>query len=393
MKILHTIDLYYPYKGGAQEAILQLSKRLVEHGHEVTIATTKIPERTFDEHYGIKIEEFDISGNFLKGYVGDVERYRSFLLSSDFDIIMNFSCCTWATDLLLPLMDSIAAKKVLTPCGFYTLYWPRYREYYDLMKAAIPKYDCCIVMSESYRDTEFVKEHNGRYVVIPNGADEREFLTPPSNNLIRKKLEIPEDHFLILLVGNHTGHKGHADAIRIFKRAHITDATLLIVAGNVYGRVLGPLCNLNCMVQKFLNRFNPFSRRSHKSILIERLDREDVVQSYLSADLFLFPSMIECSPIVLFECLGSGTPFLVTDVGNAKEIIGWTHAGELLPTHYLKNGFCRVDVRQAVPQLEALIMDKERLKKYSDNGFASFKENFTWEKTAQKHEDLYRSLL
>ena len=55
-------------------------------------------------------------------------------------------------------------------------------------------------------------------MIIPNGASAEEFLSPDETD-IRKDLKIPEDHFLILHVGSHTGLKGHAEAIRIFSRA------------------------------------------------------------------------------------------------------------------------------------------------------------------------------
>jgi TctA family transporter len=120
----------------------------------------------------------------------------------------------------------------------------------------------------------------------------------------------------------------------MFHRASLTNATLLIIAGEVYGRVLGPLCNANCRLQMWLNAHSAGKKRSGKTLLVKKLTREEIVAAYLAADLFLFPSRIECSPIVLFECLASHTPFLTTDVGNAAEIVSWTGAGELLPTRH-----------------------------------------------------------
>jgi glycosyltransferase involved in cell wall biosynthesis len=55
--------------------------------------------------------------------------------------------------------------------------------------------------------------------------------------------------------------------------------------------------------------------------MITSLSRIETLAAYHQADLFLFPSNIECSPLVLFESIASKTPFLTTDVGNAKEII------------------------------------------------------------------------
>ncbi len=392
MKILHSVGLYYPKKGGAQEAIRQISERLVSYGHDVTIVTTKLPQRDFQLDRGIKIKEFDIKGTSLKGYSGEIEQYQDFLINSDFEIIMNFSSDVWCTDLMFPIFDKIRAKKVFTPCGFFQLNLPGYQNYFAKMKSIVQKYDMCIVMSESYRDTQFIQENNGKFIVIPNGADEREF----DRNIgidIRERLEIPKDGFLILLVGNHTGHKGHAEAIKIFKKASIKNCTLLIVAGEVYGHVLGPLCKVNCNLQMWLNSHLKRYKKSNKTILVRKLTREETVAAYMAADIFLFPSRIECSPIVLFECLASRTPFLTTDVGNSKEIISWTHAGELLPTRFQKNGFCKAVIPGSVEKLEQMFSDPEKRKKYAENGYRAYKERFTWEKVARIHEELYKELL
>ena len=55
MRILHTVEFYPPSIGGMQEVVRQLSERLVLLGHDVTVATTRIPERTASSQNGVKI--------------------------------------------------------------------------------------------------------------------------------------------------------------------------------------------------------------------------------------------------------------------------------------------------------------------------------------------------
>jgi hypothetical protein len=63
----------------------------------------------------------------------------------------------------------------------------------------------------------------------------------------------------------------------------------------------------------------------------------------------LFPSNIECSPIVLFEC-GLLDYLLTSDVGNSKEIISWT-GGELMKTVKDSNRNSHVQISDASTQL------------------------------------------
>ena len=124
------------------------------------------------------------------------------------------------------------------------------------------------------------------------------------------------------------------------------------------------------------------------------MTRYEVVQAYKTADLFLFPSNIECSPIVLFECMAARTPFLVTDVGNSKEIIQWSNGGKLLPTRRSEGGYglVRALISESSKMLNLLVNDKPYLHDLSENGYKSWINNFTWEIISKKYSEMYRNL-
>jgi L-malate glycosyltransferase len=466
MKILHTVEFYPPSIGGMQEVVKQLSERLVRRGHDVTVATARIPERTADSQNGVKIREFDISGNLVNGLKGEVQRYEDFLLSSDFDIVTNFAAQQWATDIMLPVLDRIRAKKVFVPTGFSRFYSPEYRDYFVSMKSWLKKYDVNVFLSNSYRDIDFARENGAtNLVVIPNGAGEDEFLRSHDIS-VRRLLGIPEDDFFILHVGSHSGAKGHREAIEIFERARIKGATFLMIGnfsgpsgdetdesgrkenlmevlktcikkllllairvspwskrklqklslfdGSQYDNSLrgqlakrvdfffylahldkhGVNCPGLCRVSE--RRFNGSAqlRRESKRLLIRSLSREETVAAYREADLFLFPSNIECSPLVLFECMASRTPFLTTDVGNSVEIIEWSHgAGMLLPT--LRNGVgdARADIKASARMLERVFRDGSGRREMANRGFNAWQEKFGWDKITGEYEALYSRLL
>lgn len=253
MKILHTVEFYNPSVGGMQEVVRQLSERLVRLGHEVTVATTKLPDRRSAMINGVRIAEFAVSGNMAGGIKGDADSYRQFLLNSDFDIVTNFAAQQWATDLILPLLGKIKAKKVFVPTGFSGLYSPRFAGYFEQMPNWLDAYDANVFLSEDYRDINFARKHAIRNLyLIPNGAAYDEF-GPQSDLNVRGRLGIPDNHFLILHVGSHTGAKGHTEAIRIFSRANIENVTLAIV-GNVLG--FGG-CQRRCRWEKLKANYHP----------------------------------------------------------------------------------------------------------------------------------------
>ena len=325
MKILHTVKQYHPSDGGMYEVVRQLSEKLVGLGHNVTVATTKLPNGYKPNLNGVKIVEFTINGNFVSGILGEVKRYQDFLINSNFDIITNFAAQQTLTDAMLPILDKIKAKKVFVPTGFAAFHVNEYQEYYKKMGDWLKKFDASVFLSNDYKDINYARENKAKNVtMIPNGASVDEFSKKSDIN-IRKKLSISEDDFLILHVGAHTGQKGHKEAIKMFSSADIKNTTFLII-GNEGS------CIKICKKQELTLNKSKRYRVEKKQLLVQQLNREETVLAFLTANLFLFPSNIECSPIVLFEAMASKTPFLATDVGNIKEIIGWSNGGLLLPT-------------------------------------------------------------
>jgi glycosyltransferase involved in cell wall biosynthesis len=397
------------------EVVSQLSRKLVEKGHEVTVATSANPDREpVTSMDGVKVLSFDISGNLADGINGDIQEYRRLLCSSEFDIVTNFAAQQWATDVALENLVNITAKRVFVPTGFSGLYSPEFKGYFDRMKDWMKLYDANVYLSDDYRDINFAKENGiGKNHLIPNGAAEEEFLAV-DNGDIRTELNIGKDEFIISHIGSHTGKKGHLEAIEIFNKAKIKNTHLLII-GKMSGNTR---CLDSCQqVAENLNRSSSFVK-SRKKITICELQRKSTIAALKESKLFLFPSNIECSPIVLFEAMASRTPFLVTDVGNAKEIIKWTEAGELLPTvaynyrrtflskfkgeikkyifRKVDNNYaqlCEAQVRESALQLEALFYDSKKRTEYAEKGFDCWQKSFTWERIVEQYESLYQSLV
>jgi glycosyltransferase involved in cell wall biosynthesis len=390
MKILHTVEFYNPSVGGAQEVVKQLSEHLVTMGHEVTVATTKIPERKRKTINGVKIVDFDIAGNEVRGYSGkDIKKYQQFLINSKFDVIMNYAAQQWTTDLMFRVLDQIKAKKILVPCGFSGLYDPGHRTYFEKLPVVLRKYNATIYLSHDYRDIAFARKHKLRnIIVIPNGADEREFAEVNTENsaLFKKRWGIKDTDKLIISVGNHTGLKGHAESIKAFQKSKLKNSTLLIIGdtnwgGGCYRKCLRSAWIYNNIISKVV--------RSHNRIEVINLNRRDTITAFQTADLFLFLSNIECSPLVLFESAAAGVPFVASSAGNSKEIVGWTKSGLIAKSKTDKNGATSADIFHATKLMEKVLDDQNLCERMSKSGKTAWKSKFTWEKIAKEYEKTY----
>ncbi|MBN8554732.1 MAG: glycosyltransferase family 4 protein [Deltaproteobacteria bacterium] len=388
MKVLHTVEFYHPSKGGAQEAIRQISEALVRLGHEVTVATTFDPDRNFSELNGVKIKEFSISGNWVSGVKGDLEGYRNFVRNSNFDIVLNYAAQQWTTDALLDVLPEIKSKKILVPCGFSGLYNSHYKNYFQKMREWLLLYDSCIFLSRNYRDYEFAKIVGIKNIqCIPNGASRAEFELEFDCSL-RRQLGIPNDAFLILHVGSFTKLKGQYEALKIFSLSKIRNSYFLLI-GNTSNYFDFLRCKFLC---HFIN-IKSFFSGSKKKVLIRNLPRESTVAAFHEADLFLFPSRIECSPLVLFEAMASKCAFLVSRVGNAEEIISLSNGGFLIEGDLDPLGYSVPNLKNGAKKLSDLWQNPTLRNESAQNGFLTWQESFTWESIAVRYEHLYKKLI
>lgn len=388
MKILHTVELYHPSVGGAQEVVRRISEGLAKKGHQVTVATTKLPKRKMSEHNGVKITEFNAKGNLAYGLSGEIEKYQRFVINGNFDVMMNYAAQQWAFDALLPILDKIKTPKIFIPCGFSGLYNPRFKEYFQQMPQWLARYDKLIFLSENYRDINFTKQNNlNNFIIIPNGASQEEF---EKNNIdFRKKYNIPQNKFLIITVGGHTGLKGHTLAIRAFSKAKIRNAVLAIIGNNPFGSG----CAKKCAILKKIYSLHPNNIANGKEIIILDIPREDTVAAYKAANLFAFGSNVECSPLVLFEAMAAKIPFITTTAGNAEEIIKWSNGGLLIKGDMGQNGFVNGNLNDMARKIEYIHNNPNIGATLAQNGYNAWKNRFTFEHIIDQYEQLYLSLL
>jgi L-malate glycosyltransferase len=387
LNIAHCVEFYAPSVGGMQEVARQLSERMVAAGHRVTVLTSHLPERNSDMIGGVRIQGFDVKGNAAQGLSGEVERYQQALRDGGFDVITFFAAQQWTTDAALPILSNLNAAKVFVPTGFSALRDPRYAAYYAQMPAWLAAMDLNVFLSWNYQDIDLARQHGiEALTVIPNGAAEEEFDIPLQHD-VRAERGIPADGLLVVHVGGLTGSKGHEEAIRIFLSAGRTKGATLLMIGNGIQR----------LEQRFHQErgFLPMrwkARLTGRRILFLELDRARTVSAMRQADLFLFPSRVECSPIVLFEAMAAGTPFLASNAGNAAEIATWSGSGWILPGHRHPQGWEAVDIRGGGRLMDDLLKDRHDLRAKGVHGRQVWKEGFTWRTIAQRYLEHYLRL-
>jgi glycosyltransferase involved in cell wall biosynthesis len=304
-----------------------------------------------------------------------------------------------------------------------------------------------IFYADDYRDTNFTRKIGYKNLsILPNGASEIEF-GPQLATDFRERYGIPQDSFLVLTVGTLTGAKGHRELAKALvkldtKFKHVT----LILNGNVpisipldaketqdviskegladaihqtqqsirdwfrkiyfkyidlprrAFRVLfaeGWTAVLSRASLAFQKNLGPLGLKSildeinqdpHKRVLLLDLPRAELIEAYQEADLFVFASNIEYSPLVLFEAAASGTPFLAVPVGNTEEIALWTQGGVICPATKDKQGYTRVDPQILADHIQDLMGSPELLKEMGQRARIRWEKYFSWDKITNQYE-------
>jgi len=117
--------------------------------------------------------------------------------------------------------------------------------------------------------------------------------------------------------------------------------------------------------------------QSGKRVLLLDLPRAELIQAYKAADLFVFASKIEYSPLVLFEAAAAGTPFLSVPVGNVDEIIRWTGAGVLCDATKDSRGYIHVDPQVLAFEMSRCMNDRAMLRRLRTTAQETCR-SFTW---------------
>jgi glycosyltransferase involved in cell wall biosynthesis len=421
MKLLFCCASYWPNRGGVQEVIRQIAERMAAAGHDVAVATSRNRRRKADSHNGVRIHEFRVGGNLVTGIQGEANRYRKFLTDFDGDAILIKAAQQWSFDALWPVLDDIKVRKVFVPCGFSSLYEPSFTGYFAQMPAILRKFDHLIFYAEKYRDIDFAKAHGiANYSIIPNGASEVHFGRAADGSL-REKLGIAKDDFLFLTVGTPVNAKGHVEVGQAFAKMDTGGRNASLILNGSW-----PKTNLLSLLRSILRprtlrkglqllwregwrsvwtRLSPKrrpltavaksaastdTRQVTKRVLCLDLPRPDVISAFLEADLFVFASKVEYSPLVLFEAAAAGTPFLTVPAGNAAEIVRWTGGGLLCPAEVDEKNYVKVSPDVLAAEMERAMNSPALLKQLGAAGHEAWRERFTWAAIAKSYEQVLR---
>lgn len=329
MKILITVNSYYPLTDGVQSVTQYLAEGLSNIGHEVIVVTAKHNiEKKEEIYHNITILREDV---YVKHalYFGKKKQYIRTIkkLADDSEIMINVCTQNPMTDLLLNELKNIPCKKVLYMHGMCDFRWSRndfktvlsfghkiwnnirWGYLYFYHKNNFHLYDKIIQIHKSEYGVRFMKEKYGIDCEIIENAAEDMFFEKEK----KQRISILPNRYFIY-VANYFEMKNQQFVLEAFYQSNINTETSMVFIGNKKTSYYDKLIQ----IKKDLD--NKYGCRS--VFFLENIERDKIPSYIANAELYLMGSKVEKFPVSIVEAMACGTPFISTDVGCVKYLPG-----------------------------------------------------------------------
>lgn len=298
MKILQVCPKYYPFIGGVDQHVRNISERLV-HEHEVTVFTCDPSGQLPREELlnGVKIWRFR-SFSPQDAYHISLSMLRE-LRHSSFDVVHGHSYHAF------PLLFSRYAKRkrfIITSHyhghGSTKLREVLFKGYKPFGQTVMREADVVIAVSQ-YEKALLVKDFKiaDKVLVIPNGIEVREFKTLKP---------CQKTHMSILSVGRLEEYKGIQFIIQ----------ALPLLNKNIHLNIVGS--------GSYKEKLIDFAKTLGVKDRVEfhhDLSKSELLAKYVNADLFVLLSKYEAFGIVVAEALAARVPCVVANTSALTEWI------------------------------------------------------------------------
>ncbi len=324
MKIL-MLSWEYPPRvvGGISRVVHDLSHKLVNEGHEVTVVTYKdgnVPYIEDDNGVMVyRVDNFMISSNNLIDWTmqlnfnmiaktGEIIAEKgSFDVIHAHDWLVAYAAKTLKTAYNIPLVSTIHATEAGRNSGIRD----EQQRYINDTEWMLTYESSEVIVNSNYMRSELQRLFGLPYEkinVIPNGVNLNMYDGIKKDYDFRRKYAMDNEK-IILFMGRLVYEKGIQTLISAMPKIlnHYHDAKLLI-AGK------------GGMIDELRNQVN-YLGLGNKVYFTGYLGSKDVQKMYKCADVSVFPSTYEPFGIVALEAMLSGTPVVVSDVGGLNEII------------------------------------------------------------------------
>jgi len=353
MRILQVVNAFYPAfgYGGSVKVAYDLSRQLVQSGHNVTVFTTDTVNANMRQNAryleieGVKVFYFKNISNTLawRRYFFPPEMISQLKAQiKTFDIVHIHGFRHFPSVFVHHYAKKYGIPYVLQPHG------------------SLPR---IIEKQKLKRLYDWVE-------IIPNGIDLSEYENLPKKGEFRKKYGIGNNEKIILYLGRIHKTKGidlligaYADLIK-----HLDNVRLVIV-----GPDDGFLSTLKRQIEDL--------EIGDRILFTGPLHESDKLGAYVDVDVFVTPSFLGF-PVTFLEACACGTPIITTRNGDELD---WIHDRVGYVVEYNKE--------QLQDAMSKILSDEGLMRRFGEEGKRLVRNEFGWDKVVKKIEKFYEDCI
>jgi glycosyltransferase involved in cell wall biosynthesis len=395
MRILMVSQTYFPFQaaGGPPTKIRAIAKRLVAHGHRVTVLTTDMgfgksngpPKPPGQNRWGWHSEEDGIEAIYLRTQA----RYRALTINPglksycdeclhSFDIVHIYGLYDFLGIAVASRCLRHPISYVIEPIGMFRPIvrnlWLK-RAYHFLGGKRLVRKASCVIATSEREKRELIAGGvvESKIIIRRNGVEVPESLPLPGG--FRKKIGVTSNAKLVLFLGRLIAKKSPDLLIRAYaqwrKTASNGKSSVLVIGGPDEND--GYLRKLESLVQEL-------GLRETVKFTGPLYDGEKW-EAYRDADVFVLPSQNENFGNTVAEAVACGAPVIVTDrCGIGPAIDG--RAGLMIP-------YDAIEIETALARILAEASPRERYR----GGCEEVARELSWNQPLAQMESLYSKLV
>ncbi len=379
MKILRTIETFYPFICGPTNQAYQISKRLLKKNISSTILTTycdvdsSLPAREL--YHGVPVYRYKNIIQLMRYCVspGMVKAFK------DFDLIHSHNYRNFQSD-TGGLFSKLKKRPFVLNTHGSLLGYLRYLptrlsmipyQAYDLFtfKATAKAADKIIVSSQfEYRDALEFGIKKEKIDIIPVGIDIINYQT--------NRFDSPKDYIELLFVGRVARNRKLEVIIQALSR--LDQSFKLKVVGEEVRTSSTTRPGYFNDLNKLIDELNLKNRIEFTGLKVG----EELQQCYKKADIFVFTSLYESFGQPILEAAAAGLPIVSTPTGVANDLVLDNQTGFLV----------NPDPEEIAKKI-SLLKDQNVRKQFGNQIQKLVKSHFSWDAIIEQYNYLYLELL
>ncbi len=387
MKILMLTWEYPPrVVGGISKVVYDLSHRLINDGHEVTVVTYRDGNAPYEENdKGVMVYRVDnymihpnnfidwimqLNFNMVSKATELINKNGNFDVIHAHDWLVTYAAKSLKNSYKIPLVCTIHATESGRNSGIHD----ETQRYINDTEWLLTYESSQVIVNSNFMKNDIQRIFGLPYDkinVIPNGVNLNKFSGVVRDYDFRRQYAMDNEK-IILYVGRLVYEKGVQHLIGAMPKilANYHDAKLVI-------------CGRGGMLDELRQEAHNLGI-DNKVYFAGYCDTKKVQKMYKCADVAVFPSTYEPFGIVALEGMLSGTPTVVSDVGGLNEIVDHGVNGM---KSYAGNSNSIAD------SVLSLLFDAKLCDTVSKNAIKKVKEQYNWNKIAQDTHYVYEQAI